>query len=108
MESIWLVPLFVVLGLITFLQRFSFIALFGRRAMPPWLARFLRFVPPAVLCAIIFPDVLLNNGILAINADNHRLLAALLAVAVAMCTRNLFLTITVGMVTLWLITFLTQ
>ena len=74
--------------------------------MPVWLARALRFVPPAVLCAIIFPDVLLSNGTPAITLGNHRLIAAAVATVIAILSRNLFLTIAAGMAVLWVLTWL--
>ena len=74
--------------------------------MPLWLAGALRFVPPAVLCAIIFPEILMSNGTLAINAANHRLIAAVLATVVAVASRSLFLTIAVGMAALWAVAWL--
>jgi branched-subunit amino acid transport protein len=93
--NVWLVLL--TAGLITFGLRLSFIALFGRLSVPSWLTRALRYVPPAVLSAIIFPDVLLPGGSLDLSPLNPRLLAALVAALVAWRTRSLALTIVVGM-----------
>ncbi len=107
MTNVQLLILFFILGAITFAQRLSFIALFGRTDVPVWLIRVLRFVPPAVLCAIIFPDVFLINGALVLAPSNYRLIAAALAVAVALITRNVFVTIATGMVTLWGLTLFT-
>jgi branched-subunit amino acid transport protein len=93
--NVWLV--LITAGLITFGLRLSFIALFGRLSVPDWLTRALRFVPPAVLSAIIFPEVLLPGGELDLSPLNPRLLAALAASLVAWRTRSLALTIVVGM-----------
>ena len=93
--NLWLVML--AGGLITYATRLSFIALFGRMEIPGWLRRCLRFVPPAVLSAIIFPELFLHSGQLDISLGNSRLLAGLLAVLVAWFTRNALLTILVGM-----------
>lgn len=87
-------------GLLTFLTRLSFIALFGRWSPPAGLIRALRYVPPAVLTAIIFPDVLLRNGQLDLSLSNPRWLAGLLAALVAWKTRNIALTIAIGMAAL--------
>lgn len=104
MGEIWLT--IVVAGLLTFLTRLSFIFLLGRWQLPLRLARALRFVPPAVLSAIIFPEVLINENGLHLAADNLRLWAALLAVLVAWRTRSVLLTIAVGMGALYLLTWL--
>ncbi len=100
MKNVWLVMFLG--GLATFLTRLSFILLVGRREIPDWLRRSLRFVPPAVLTAIIIPELLLPGGRLDISIGNERLLAGLLAVLVAWKTRNTILTILVGMIALWI------
>ena len=56
--SYW--PALVAAGLVTYLTRLSFIALLGRFELPPLAARALRFVPPAVLSAIILPELVLK------------------------------------------------
>jgi len=98
----WL-PVFLGAGLVTFLIRLSFIALLGRFETPPALTRALRLVPPAVLCAIIFPEVLVRDGAIALSPHNLRLWAALVAVGVALRWRNVLLTIAAGMATLWVL-----
>jgi branched-subunit amino acid transport protein len=106
MGEIWLT--IIGAGLLTFLTRLSFIFLLGRWQPPLRLARALRFVPPAVLSAIIFPEVLMNGGSLHLAADNLRLWAALLAALIAWRTRSVLLTIAVGMGTLYLLTWLVK
>jgi branched-subunit amino acid transport protein len=68
--------------------------------MPNILRRALRFVPPAVLSVIIFQELLIRDGRLAISLDNSRLLAGIVAILVAWRTRSPLLTIAVGMATL--------
>ena len=99
--NIWLVMLFG--GLITFGMRFSFIYLFGRFHIPETLRKALHYVPPAVLSAIIFPEIFLRNQQLDISLGNHRLLAGIVAVLVAYLTKNTLLTILAGMLALLLI-----
>jgi branched-subunit amino acid transport protein len=90
----------VIIGICTFATRLSFILLLENRKIPPLVERSLRLVPPAVLSAIIFPEVLRPDGILNLSPGNPRLLAGLLAALVAWRTKNIFLTIGVGMATL--------
>ena len=96
----WLL-VFALAGLLTFATRLSFIALLGGAAVPPLLQRALRFVPPAVLSAIVFMEVVVRDGAPDIGARNVRLLAAAVAAVVAWRTRNVLLTVAVGMGALW-------
>jgi branched-subunit amino acid transport protein len=97
--SIWL--LFVAIGLGTFLLRFLFIYLFGKIEMPIWLSRTLRFVPSAALAALVFPALTHPAGKLDMSMQNFRLLAGVVGAIVAWRTRNVLLTILVGMTVLW-------
>jgi branched-subunit amino acid transport protein len=97
--SIWL--LFLAVGLGTFTLRFLFIYLFGKIEMPDWLRRALRFVPAAALAALVFPALTHPSGHLDLSLQNFRLLAGLGGALVAWRTRNVLLTILVGMALLW-------
>lgn len=101
--SIWL--LFLAIGLGTFLLRFLFIYLFGKIEMPDWLRRALRFVPAAALAALVFPALTHPAGHLDFSFNNFRLLAGLGGAVVAWKTRNVLLTILVGMILLWILEF---
>jgi branched-subunit amino acid transport protein len=101
----WLIIL--GMGLVTYAIRLSLIALLGRMQVPPIVQRGLRFVPPAVLSAIIFPELLRPSGALDISLNNLRLLAGVLAALVAWRTKNVLLTIAVGMAALWILMAMT-
>jgi branched-subunit amino acid transport protein len=103
--NIWLVMFLG--GLVTFGMRFSLIYLFGRFQVPEGMQRALHYVPPAVLSAIIFPELFLRNGELNVTLDNHRLLAGLVAVLAAWFSKNTLLTIIIGMLALLLLQTLT-
>jgi len=90
-------------GLITYATRLSFILLFERIQIPAWLRRALRFVPAAVLSAIILPELVFQDGTLAVTPTNPRLLAGIIAILVAWRTKNILLTLISGMVTLWIL-----
>jgi branched-subunit amino acid transport protein len=92
----------LVVGLITFAIRFSFIALFGRlEEIPPGLQRALRYVPAAVLAALVVPAVVVfpADGGLAVD----KLVAGTVAAGVAWRTDDILATIVVGMGTLWVV-----
>ena len=96
--SVWLT--IIITGLLTYTMRLSFILLFGRMDVPPRLRQSLRFVPPAVLTAIILPELLLPRGSFDLSLGNERLLAGILAALVAWRTGNVLATILVGMAAL--------
>jgi branched-subunit amino acid transport protein len=88
-------------GAVTFALRLSFIALLGRVELPPFLGRTLRFVPAAVLTAIVIPLLFYENGALDVSLGNERLLAGLVAALIAWRTRSVLFTIGGGMAALW-------
>ena len=100
----WL--LIIGIGLATYATRLSFVTFFGKRAMPALILRMLRFVPMAVLSAIIWPQLFLVNNTLDLALANPRWLAGIVAGAIAWLTRNILLTIVVGMLTLWVLQWL--
>jgi len=97
----WIIIL--CMGLVTYAIRLTPIALLGRIELPPLVQRGLRFVPPAVLSAIIGPELLRPNSVLDISLGNVRLLAGIVAALVAWRTRNVLLTIAIGMIALWVL-----
>ncbi len=90
-------------GVITYAIRLSMIAAWGRVTLPPVLQAGLRFVPPAVLSAIILPEILRRDGVLDFSLGNTRLLAGVIAALIAWRTRNALLTIAAGMAALWIL-----
>ena len=102
--NIWLIM--IAGGLITFGMRFSLIYLFGRFEVPETMRRALHYVPPAVLSAIIFPELFFQNGNIALTLANTRLIAGLAAILVAWFSKSTLLTIIAGMVILLLLQLL--
>jgi branched-subunit amino acid transport protein len=98
--SVWLA--LAGMAAVTFGLRASLLMLPERIALPPLLARALRYVPAAVLTAIWAPELLLRSGGLYLSPDNARLLAGAAAIAVAWHFRRTFVTILAGMLALHL------
>ena len=96
--NIWVIM--VIGGLLTFATRLSFILLLDRIKVPDWFRRGLRFVPVAVLSAIILPELTSPNNTLFLSWRNPELLAGLVAILVAWRTKNVLLTILAGMAAL--------
>lgn len=95
--------LWLACGIVTFVIRYSFIALEGHVRPPGWFVRWLPFVPIAALTALTAPELLLVSGQLGLGADNPRLWAGLLAIGIAARWRNTLLTIAGGFAAFWLL-----
>jgi branched-subunit amino acid transport protein len=93
---------------VTFALRISFIVLLGSLEIPPFLQRTLRFVPAAVLTAVVIPLLLYADGSLELSLGNERLLAGLVAALICWRTRSVPLTLIGGMATLWMLQALGQ
>jgi branched-subunit amino acid transport protein len=81
------------MALATFFTRFAMIAALGRDLMP-LLRRWLRYVPPAVLAALVVPPVLAPQGRLQLGLPA---VVLLVGAAVAWRTRSVLWTIVGGM-----------
>lgn len=90
----------VLLGLGTYLIRFSFIGLIGDRDLPPWVLRHLRYTAVAVLPGLVAPLVLWPEATGG-QIDPARLAAALATAVTGMWTRNVIWAIFAGLVTLY-------
>ena len=85
--------------LVTFLVRYLPFGLAGSLQIPEPLERALRFVPVAVLMAIVAPAVLIPQGdSVQFSWQNPHLLGAFAAFLTGWWKNNLLLTIVVGMV----------
>ena len=81
------------MALVTMALRASFLLLPKEVETPPFLRRALRYVPAAVLTAIWAPE-------LGLAAENERILAGVVAIAVAWRFRLTFVTIIAGLAAL--------
>lgn len=94
LEAGWVV--IAVGGLVTYTIRAVFLGFAGRlTAVPPLVREGLRMIPAAALAALVVPAVLRPGGELTLVGA--RPAAAILAALVAWRTRNVALTIVVGM-----------
>ncbi len=96
--EIW--AIIVVIGVGTFLLRFSFLGLIGNRPLAPWLLRHLRYTAVAILPALILPLVLAPAAE-GQGPDPARIAAACVALAAGYLTRNAIWAMVGGMGTLY-------
>ncbi|WP_088891055.1 AzlD domain-containing protein [Leptolyngbya ohadii] len=88
---------------ITFSIRYLLLGVGGRIRLSEKVIHLLRYVPPAVLTAIVVPAVLMPTGDeLMLAPNNARLIGAIVAVVVSYRTQNLLLTIGLGMAAFFL------
>jgi branched-subunit amino acid transport protein len=85
------------MALVTFAVRYPVLALVGRAPLPELVMRALRYVPVAVLTAITVPELLYRDGSLSLSLNNAQLVAGIATIVIAWRTKNLLLTIGLGM-----------
>lgn len=97
MSSVWIT--IVLAGAGTYALRASFLAAAHRLVnLPPMTERILRQIPPAVLAALVLPALVRPGG--ELDLWQPRLLAGVVAGLVSWKTRNIGLTLVVGMAVL--------
>ena len=93
-------------GLITYLTRFSMIALIKKEMFNDRIREILSFVPSAIFPAIIFPAIFINDtGSFQIE-DNPKIVAAIIAVIIGIYSRSIIATIFSGLASYWFIIFI--
>jgi branched-subunit amino acid transport protein len=97
-QEFWLIS---GMALVTFACRYPMLALVSRVTLPAGVVDALKFIPPAVLTAIIMPAVMAPTGRLALELGNPYLVAALASCWVAWRTKHLLMTIVVGITVWW-------
>ena len=98
--------LIIYCGLITFLTRFSMIALLKKEMFTDRIREVLSFVPSAIFPAIIFPAIFLDNSGLLQFENNPKILASIIAVIVGMLSKNIIATIVAGLAAYWFLIFI--
>jgi branched-subunit amino acid transport protein len=83
--------------LVTFGVRYPVLLLVSRTTLPRRVLEALKYIPTAVLTAIVVPAVLMPAGELEVSLANAYLVAGVVSALIAWRTRNLLLTIVAGM-----------
>jgi len=97
-DNLWLVML--LLGIGSFLLRFSFLGIIGNRPLPPWILRHLRYTAVAVIPALVAPFVIWPTATGG-EPDAARLAAAVATFAVGLWTRSVLAAVIAGAGTLY-------
>jgi len=97
--------LIIYCGLITYLTRFSMIALIKKEMFNDRIREVLSYVPSAIFPAIIFPAIFLDNAGSFILEDNPKIIAAIIATIIGIISRSIIATIFSGLTSYWFIIF---
>lgn len=96
--------LFIGMGLVTYLPRFIPLALFAKREVPAWFSEWLSYIPPALLAALLVPELILAKAPqgVSLNFLNPKLWVAVPTFFIAAKTKSLGGTVVAGMLLYWL------
>lgn len=98
--------LIIYCGFITYLTRFTMIALIKKEMFNDRIRQILSFVPSAIFPAIIFPAIFINDlGFIQVG-DNPKIIAAIIAVTIGIFSRSIVATIFIGLASYWFIIFI--
>ena len=97
--------LIIYCGLITYLTRFSMIALIKKEMFNDRIREVLSYVPSAIFPAIIFPAIFLDNSGSFILENNPKIIAAIIATIIGILSRSIIATIFSGLASYWFIIF---
>ena len=98
--------LIIYCGLITFLTRFSMIALLKKEMFNDRIREVLSYVPSSIFPAIIFPAIFLDSSGIILLQENPKILAAGIAMLVGILSKNILATIFSGLASYWVIIFI--
>ena len=97
--------LIIYCGIITYLTRFSMIAILKKEMFNNRVREVLSYVPSAIFPAIIFPAIFLDDlGAFQFD-DNPKILAAAIAMIIGILSRNIIATIISGLASYWFLIF---
>jgi branched-subunit amino acid transport protein len=101
-----IVLVIIGMSIVTYFPRMLPLVVLSKFEMHPLFLKWLRYIPVAVLSALLVPGILLSDKKLAIGLENKAFLASIPCFLVATKTKNLFLTVLVGISSMFLLQLL--
>ena len=98
---IWFV--IIASGVANFAARYSMLSNFKFLKVPIWLEEDIRFAPTAALSAIVAASLFVDENGAPFEGSPSKIYAALIASCIALLSRSILITITVGLSALWLL-----
>lgn len=90
----------IILGMsiVTYLPRVLPIIVLSKTKIPEWFMRWLKYIPIAVLSALLVPEIMISENAVNLSLENKNLLAAIPCFLIAYKTKNLFITVITGII----------
>ena len=101
---IW--PVIFLSGILTYATRFLPLSKIMPKNLPKFVQQGLQYVSIAVLTPIIINSILISDNDFIISENNPKIYAALAAIAVALISKSILITLIVGLSVLWIFEFI--
>ena len=101
---IW--PVIFLSGILTYATRFSPLSKIMPKNLPKFVKEGLQYVSIAVLTPIIINSIFITNNDFVVSVNNPKIYAALAAIAVALISKSIFITLIIGLSVLWIFEFI--
>ena len=96
----------IIAGLVTYFTRMSMVTLIKKEMIGKDLRKILSSVPSGVFPSIIFPAILLNDFGNLVSFSDPKIFGAITALLIGFYTRNVILTIMIGLASYWIFIFI--
>tara|TARA_B100000989_G_C19527882_1_gene467913 strand:- start:1954 stop:2265 length:312 start_codon:yes stop_codon:yes gene_type:complete len=96
----------IIAGLVTYFTRMSMVTLIKKEMIGKDLRKILSYVPSVVFPSIIFPAILLNDFGNLVSFSDPKIFGAITALLIGFYTRNVILTIMIGLASYWIFIFI--
>lgn len=106
MSNFKLLVTITIIAIGTFFLRFSFIYLHGKFTLPKSIENAMKYIPTAILSALIFPALIIKDNRIWLSIENPKLIAGTIAILIAWKTKNLLLTTGLGLALFWFLVYL--
>ena len=101
---IW--PVIFLSGILTYATRFLPLSKIMPQKLPKFMQEGLQYVSIAVLTPIIINSIFISNNDFVVSVNNPKIYAALAAIAVALISKSIFITLIIGLSVLWIFEFI--
>ena len=101
---IW--PVIFLSGILTYATRFLPLSKIMPKNLPKFVKEGLQYVSIAVLTPIIINSIFISNNDFVVSVNNPKIYAALAAIAVALISKSIFITLIIGLSVLWIFEFI--
>ncbi|GAV25265.1 branched-chain amino acid transporter AzlD [Carboxydothermus islandicus] len=98
--------LIILMAVVTYLTRVSFLVLFTSKNLPTIIYRALKYIPVAIFATLIFPGIFAPQGKLDLSLTNPYIGASFITVVSLLIGKNAILSIVLGITSLVVLRYL--